>query len=1136
MNLKQLIILLKTEYRCIDDINSIEEIKTWVKPRISIYPELLTLNVTQKLLESEKFDVVAMIQSLAQLLRSRSIRAVPMIKYDFCNALIRYLDESFTSTSSRTPVHNSGLGTLILTSPAATALNLALGYANIDYQKNPLESFLESNITIGLSLLKDGMRFKIKEFLDKNSFSKEVQLYILKLFLEQNEREDSEKLVQFIEKFFVSNDRGLLSKPGNVFKFQECQAWFKKSYKKSYALSMAIGYLPDSQDVSKILYVLHHLCKFFSQSKFQDYGDLRELKTLLEEKKFYEFFRKFEQKTELKILTDEIQHDSDITVLFQELYDIINITVYDLDSRHAAQYLHTIESKVPDHIYSKLKAQFKQYLQGRLHSGAMEKQKFVYDGIVSSLSGELADMLLASELGKQMSYYPLTPAIRSISIGHVDQELATAKYDVIAEAPRGIPLTLFLQFFSNSTYIVESAIQANIMRGLFPGLKKYQLCVYWAPDKQYRLYFKRVSSPLDMEKDMPDILDKYKPGIYLDYNPKLDIDLALLGLAAQLPRKTTINEEGKEVLRKKMGPYAISTSLPVDEKFKINHTLRVKLTTHGGIWDGSPYGTMSHLLDTNFSCLNARQAYQILNILREIENVCHVISPDMLPYLLSNLYLSATRQNINIFFDTDAQLIQVSYDPSEVNARFNILNRNAEKVLLSFGNIEGWDFFNVEGDGNCFYHAVVNQLQKLDIKKELLEKPETHLLLRKQTQREQYKDGEWVGENDIISFTTVFQDISIAIMDVGIPEQGYTVLFFKGHKCTREDIPQDIHILRLAFTGNHYMSVLTNPSLTQGYLQESYDIEDFNNQPMLCGTHYSNKGVKKNEAMILASFFNITWINDLPPAERGLGRVIIDSDVPGSQSYSSDIHVIYQGIQCKTPSCVDNAFFTARKAQSLGYKVCLLEQDVHLVTLISYPESMTLQDVLIKIDAVEIAEDTSMWEKYLEWTGINHSTNRDISIKYSPSILGNIYDEKLLAQHKYYLETGEIFSTLANSSLMLPELDSINYVIEQYMLNDILQQFYSTAEHNNFLVDALADMANLTNVEEQIAVLSQFILPYVIDGNYEGDYVQLTQILLSHYNLEPQHNMLHDSSNTTQLVLGGENIILEGSISYTLDL
>ena len=48
-------------------------------------------------------------------------------------------------------------------------------------------------------------------------------------------------------------------------------------------------------------------------------------------------------------------------------------------------------------------------------------------------------------------------------------------------------------------------------------------------------------------------------------------------------------------------------------------------------------------------------------------------------------------------------------------------------------------------------------------------------------------------------------------MDVGIPEQGYTVLFFKGHKCTSEDIPQDIHILRLAFTGNHYMSVLTNP-------------------------------------------------------------------------------------------------------------------------------------------------------------------------------------------------------------------------------------------------------------------------------------------------------------------------------------
>ncbi len=1186
MNLDTIISLLKIHYGCIEEINTLEKIKAWARTRISAYPELLMFNIAQRLLESEKFDVASLIQSLAQLLRSKSISAVPMAKYDFCNALVTYINRSYTIPSSRAPVREMGGTALLAFSPLMSVLNRVCAQINNDYQTSPLESFLEGNMPVAFRLLQDNVVRAMSTFFETCGIRSAQQVYMFKLMLRESLHEDPIIFIGFIEKFFVSEGKNVLLQKSKKFNLQACETWFEQSYVTSCELSVAIGYLPDSQERAQILYILDYLCKIV-KSRHQGYDDLQKLKTHLERDNFSMVARMFEQQTKLEIF----KPDSNIKELCQSLYHLIRIIVCDFDPRNGDCYLHAIHDNVTESLYAKLEERFKCHLKRLLRSSVMETHSFTHEGVASSLGGPPADILLAAELARQMSYCPVVFPITSMDTGSEDPDLGTTKYEVMFQTPMGIPLTLLARLFSRDSKIDEkSVMQVKLIHKLFPGFEKHPLYAYEYPNDNYRLFFKPVFNlapatsiaklvrTLGKERGVTtataifkeqvrtmteaQLLEKaYHSVRSFNKMPPINLDLALQVLATQ--QHSTMKEESVVALRNQIASDDTLTAPPLRDitKKTIPRELQIALLPLS-VWNGSPYGLISHYIDVDFSKLSPLEMCDVLHTLRDVSPLCQVIPPAILPYLS----LRATAQVVNVIFDIDAQLLQVTYPP-EISARFNIINRKGGKVFLHQSNMQGWDICNVPDDGNCFYHAVVDQLQKLELEKELLEKPAPHLLLREKTQRGEYKDGEWVGENEIINFTTVFPNIAIAIMDVGIPEQGYTVLFCRGQKCTREDILpyKYIHILRLAFTRNHYMSVLTNPLLTQGYLQERYDnndprsklrgipldsisslkasfgeldpgeIKDSNNQPMLCGTHYSNKGVKKNEAMILASFFNITWINDLPPAERGLGRVIIDSDVSGSESYFDDIHVSYQGIQCKTPSCVDNAFFTARKAQSLGYKVCLLEQDVHLVTLISYPDSMNLQDVLIKIEAEEIAEDTNLWNKYLEWTGVNHSTNRDISTRYSPSTLVTLYEGKLSAQYKYYLETGEIFSTLSNSSLMLPELDATNYLIEQYTLNNILQQFYSTVEHNNFLVDALADMANLTDVEDQIAVLSQFILPYAIDGNYEGDYAQLIQILLSHYNLQSQHNMTQDSSHTTQLVLGGETIVLEGGISHSLE-
>jgi hypothetical protein len=1166
MKISCIIALLNRRYGCTDDIGTLEKIKSWVKTRIPVYPELLMLNMEQKLLESRDFDVVALIESLAKLLSSRSISAVPMAKYNFCYALVGYLERSYASTVSRAPVSGASTTTLLYLSPVMMGMNYVMGSFNTDYQTRPLESFLELFVEddVLVTLLQDDIVQATESFFARYSVKdKKQKAYIFKLLLSRDLHEDPIVLIQFVEKFFVLNSTSrVLGGHTKIYDFQACRAWFDQLYVTSYTLSLAIDYLASSPEQAQILYVVHYISAFLKV----ELSELQTLKPSFQNGNFKVFLMLLEMRTGLKILNPD-EGIVDIHSLFQSLYRFIGIIVHNLDPKEGEEFLCVIHDKVTKEVYGVLEERFKSYLESLVHSGTMETQSFVHEGVASSLGGPPADMLMAAELARQMSCFPVVFPITFIEVGSENQEFATSNYHVMFRTPQGIPFTLFVRFFGISRKMAASVEQVTLIHKLFPGFAKQPLYVYAAPNGEYRLFFKPVfqtTETIGIKKWFEQMITMMQVELLeracytlacLSYEPyQLDLDLVFVVLAEQLGMQT-MKEESKASLRKKIATVAASVgSLLLRDiaQITIRKELQVVLE-RCDVWDGSPYGTLSHLIDVDFSRLTSMQLYTVLQVLSGIGRVCYVVSPHMLPYLSSRLHLRATEQVVNVFFDTDVQLVRVFYNPAEISVRFHIFNRKGEKVFLHQSNMKGWDVGNVLDDGNCFYRAVVDQLQRRNLKAELLrETPEPHIVLRQRNQGASYKDKELVGKNDVIQFTTVFQDFAIAIMDISVPDRGYTVLFYQGRKV--QSISRGVHVIRLAFAENHYMSVLANPELAQGYLTEEYNINtevSNDHDGNLCGISYNDHGIQQSVAKTMAAFFEIPWVNDMPIVEREFGRAVIDSEAPGSQWYPDDVDVIYQDVQANTSSCVDNALFNARKAQSLGYKAYLLELNGHLVTLIHYPKSITLQDLLQKIDLADIPEDESQWKKYVEFmTGINYPMNirntRDIATTHTLVMLKNGEDAKLLAQYEYYLRTGEVLPTLeagwsAGGVLMLTEIPVIELDVQNDTENDVLQQFYSTATRNNFLVDALEDMSHIEDVEEQIEFFRARILPYVIANDYDGDYARLIQILLRHYGLQPHHNTIDvsDAVNVSSQNVGfvlGSHMVGASELSLDLDL
>mgnify|MGYP005843068357 CR=1 FL=1 len=149
--------------------------------------------------------------------------------------------------------------------------------------------------------------------------------------------------------------------------------------------------------------------------------------------------------------------------------------------------------------------------------------------------------------------------------------------------------------------------------------------------------------------------------------------------------------------------------------------------------------------------------------------------------------------------------------------------------------IEGWELKNVNEKGNCFYDAIAHQMFAkqhhfcASVPKGTL----TMDSLRLRVQGQDFKDEEWVDDKQIDEFLKKFPDILLAVVHTRFPQNGFTCYFYDVTKKNttilspqdlESNLPNNKNIMRLAYTGNHFLSVVKHPELEKGLITWPYHI------------------------------------------------------------------------------------------------------------------------------------------------------------------------------------------------------------------------------------------------------------------------------------------------------------------------
>ncbi|MBH1988590.1 MAG: DUF2431 domain-containing protein [Myxococcaceae bacterium] len=135
--------------------------------------------------------------------------------------------------------------------------------------------------------------------------------------------------------------------------------------------------------------------------------------------------------------------------------------------------------------------------------------------------------------------------------------------------------------------------------------------------------------------------------------------------------------------------------------------------------------------------------------------------------------------------------------------------------------IDGWTFQDNEGGGNCFYQAVADQFQNQShpFLRNLPGGTEAHVLLRARIQRalgEEFRDRDWAGYPEIGALARNF-GVVVAVMDTRYPNNGFVYHYINddGNLDFTRSVARlrqpEMYIVKLAYTGNHYLSVTDHP-------------------------------------------------------------------------------------------------------------------------------------------------------------------------------------------------------------------------------------------------------------------------------------------------------------------------------------
>ena len=154
----------------------------------------------------------------------------------------------------------------------------------------------------------------------------------------------------------------------------------------------------------------------------------------------------------------------------------------------------------------------------------------------------------------------------------------------------------------------------------------------------------------------------------------------------------------------------------------------------------------------------------------------------------------------------------------------DFLKSDVNKIVPEF------DLENINGSGNCFYHAVGLQLN-LTHRRFLqgLNVPAgagLHDSLRLWVQGENFQDRTW-GEYEELYRLAERSNSVVAIIDTRYPHLGFRAYFINNLEVRQEtyravEVPFR-PIIRLAYTGDHFLSVRSHPVLATGALRSAFN-------------------------------------------------------------------------------------------------------------------------------------------------------------------------------------------------------------------------------------------------------------------------------------------------------------------------
>lgn len=128
-------------------------------------------------------------------------------------------------------------------------------------------------------------------------------------------------------------------------------------------------------------------------------------------------------------------------------------------------------------------------------------------------------------------------------------------------------------------------------------------------------------------------------------------------------------------------------------------------------------------------------------------------------------------------------------------------------------NIPGWILEDVEDKGNCFYDAIIHQMKLINhvflltVHNSTLPRDSLRLWI----QGVEFRDGEWAGQIEIEKLARRL-DVIVAIIDTRDKTRRFVYHYIddtNNYKHTPNQLNLDQKlIIKLAFTGNHYLSVV----------------------------------------------------------------------------------------------------------------------------------------------------------------------------------------------------------------------------------------------------------------------------------------------------------------------------------------